>query len=554
MATAQAPQLTAALDAFFAWFYRTFPVSATFIGVHEYDHQLPDFSPTGVADGSAKLRDQFRRLPDEPLTDAERLDRIVAEGVLEVLGWEAGSQHFAAGNPCIYTGEAIFGVIVLLLRPFAPVDVRVEAATDRMMAIPAFLAQGRANVQRAPAPWIERAARECEGAIALFERGVDMFIKQEGVRAPGFRRAASAAAEAFSQFRTYLSTELRANATEDCSCGPESFELLLKRGHFLDMDADAVLALGREHLASAEARLKTETSALGWADWRTAMRGLVEIHPSAHEYYRRFGEVWADARMAAEAHALVSWPDYPIRFVPQPAWVQEAAPFLYFLSYRAPAPFDRLPVIDYLVPPVEPKMPSEEQLHRLQATNDSVIKLNHVIHHGGLGHHLQNWYAYHRAGSRIGRIAAVDCASRIALFCGGTMAEGWACYATDLMDQIGFLSPLESLAQAHTHLRLAARAIADVRLHTGAWTIDAAAAFYRETAGLAPEAARAEAVKNSMFPGTALMYLCGNELLHKLRAEMQARPGFILRQFHDRLLSYGSVPVGLVAAHMRTSS
>ena len=68
----------------------------------------------------------------------------------------------------------------------------------------------------------------------------------------------------------------------------------------------------------------------------------------------------------------------------------------------------------------------------LQATNDSVIKLNHVIHHGSIGHHVQNWHAF-RSASRIGQVAAVDCASRIAMFCGGTMAEGWACYATDLM-------------------------------------------------------------------------------------------------------------------------
>jgi uncharacterized protein (DUF885 family) len=26
---------------------------------------------------------------------------------------------------------------------------------------------------------------------------------------------------------------------------------------------------------------------------------------------------------------------------------------------------------------------------------------------------------------------------------GGAMAEGWACYAVDLMEEIGFLSPLE---------------------------------------------------------------------------------------------------------------
>jgi hypothetical protein len=554
MASTETPALAAALEAFFVWLYRTFPVSATFIGVHEHDHRLPDFSDHGLGDTLAALtglQGVFRRLPEEPLTAGERLDRTLAEGALEIFRWEIGSGHFALGNPCVYTGEAVFGVIALLLRSFAPLNVRVAAAVERMMAIPAFLAQGRANVRTAPSLWIERAIRECDGALALFERGVEIFIRDEGVTNPAFRKAAASSAAAFREFQSYLSTELASNATDDYACGGEALDLLIRRGHGLEMDAAAVLALGWEHLAVAEARLQAEASVVGSTDWRAALRSLSDRHPPASEYYRRFGEAWKETRTAAEAHGLVTWPDYPIRFVPQPAWAREAAPHLYFLFYRAPAAFDRVPVVDYLVPPVELEMPLDEQLRRLRGTNDSVIKLNHVIHHGGLGHHLQNWYAYHQTASRVGRIAAVDCASRIALFCGGTMAEGWACYATDLMDEIGFLTPLERLSQAHTRLRMAARAIVDVQLHTRAWTMDEATRFYHEVAGLAPDGARAEAVKNSMFPGTALMYLVGDDLIHRLRAEMVARQGFTLRNFHDRFLSYGSVPVALIAAEMR---
>jgi uncharacterized protein (DUF885 family) len=196
-------------------------------------------------------------------------------------------------------------------------------------------------------------------------------------------------------------------------------------------------------------------------------------------------------------------------------------------------------------------MPPEEQLRRLRATNDSVIKLNHVVHHGSIGHHVQNWHAF-RAASRVGQVAAVDCAGRIAMFCGGTMAEGWACYATDLMDEIGFLTPTERLSQMHSRVRMAARALVDVKLHCGEWTLDQAVACYRDTVGMSADAALAEAVKNSMFPGTALMYLTGTQQIHALRRELSARqPGFDLRRFHDRFLSYGSIPVSMIARAMR---
>jgi len=66
-------------------------------------------------------------------------------------------------------------------------------------------------------------------------------------------------------------------------------------------------------------------------------------------------------------------------------------------------------------------------------------------------------------------------------------------------------------------------------------------------------AARTEAVKNSMFPGAAMMYLIGQDLIRDLRNEMALREGnaFSLRRFHDRFLSYGSIPVTLIAAQMR---
>jgi uncharacterized protein (DUF885 family) len=121
------------------------------------------------------------------------------------------------------------------------------------------------------------------------------------------------------------------------------------------------------------------------------------------------------------------------------------------------------------------------------------------------------------------------------------------------MDEIGFLSPLEHYAEMHTRLRMAIRAIVDVRLHSGAMTIEQAAAQYRDMAGLAPEAAQAEAVKNSMFPGAAVMYLLGADLIHHLRRDLSARQGasFDLRAFHDRFLSFGSIPVALIGAAMR---
>jgi len=550
-----APAFHSWLDDFFAAYYRRRPVNATFIGIHSLDEFLPDYTEHGAGDTLAEANALLARLrtqPGEPHSEADALDRMLAEGFLEIQRWELQSSHFHRGNPCVYTGEAVFSVLSLLRRPFAPLEQRLAAAIKRMEAVPALLAQGQANLRQAPPAWTERAIDECAGALALLGSGIDQFTREQGISEPRLHDAASRAAAAFAACQHYLGTELRRHGTEAYACGDEAFDLLLHRGHFLDMDAPDIEGYAAQQFADCEAYLASHAADFGARTCQEALAQLADSHPTVEGYYARYAELWKACRASAEQLCLLSWPDCPIRYVPQPPWIRAAAPHLYFLPYHSPAPFDSLPEFEYLVTPIEPTMPPDRHGQLLRGTNDSVIKLNHVVHHGAIGHHVQNWHAC-RAASRVGQVAAVDCASRIAMFCGGTMAEGWACYATDLMDESGFLTPLEHYAQIHTRLRMSARALVDVRLHHGAITLDEAAAYYRERVGMAPQAARAEAVKNSMFPGTALMYLFGTDAIHQLRRDLAARPGFDLCAFHDRLLSFGSVPVALIAEAMRKS-
>jgi uncharacterized protein (DUF885 family) len=279
--------------------------------------------------------------------------------------------------------------------------------------------------------------------------------------------------------------------------------------------------------------------------WPAAQEQILSDHPAAATYFDSFERIWAEARDVAMAHAVVTWPDWPIRYVPYPEFTSEAAPYLYYLHYRSPAPLDPYRVHDYVVPALD----RANDDSALRPWNFSTIKLNHVVHHGGIGHHVQNWHAYNRAPSRVAKIAAVDCANRIAMFGAGSMAEGWACYVTGLMDELGYLTPLEQIADQHTRIRGLARAIVDIELHQRSMTLEDAVRFYREAVGMSSDAARGEAVKNSMFPCTAIMYWLGTQGILDLRASLAERAGaaWSLRQFHDDLLGCGSVPVALAA-------
>ena len=546
------------LASFFESYYRLRPVTATFTGIHDHDHRLPDWSPEGLAAADDEMRSLRASLvasrpPDLLLHDAAQRDRELAIAFLDVQLAEHDSVHFQRGNPSLAVGEALFGAIALMTRPFAPVADRAKAAIARLTSVSTFLEGARRSIATVvPDEWRLKALRECDGAERLLRDGIPRWIAVEGISDTCAQRLTTAAAQAgaaFESFRGWLAAS--AGGSDAYACGADFFDLLIARGHWCPRSRAALLTDATHALDEALARLDERARKHAPGGWPEVQAQLLDTHPTTDDYLATYHRVWSACRERAIACDLVTWPDAPIRYVPIPAHTRDAAPFLYYLHYRSPAPFDHLPIHDYVVTPIEHEMPADEQHRRLRVNNTSAITLNHVVHHGAIGHHVQNHYAY-RGASQIGCVAAVDGACRIGMFLGGTLAEGWACYATDLMDEVGFLSPEQSLAQQHTRARLLARAVVDIGLHEKSMSVDAATAVYRDRIGMSDEAARGEVCKNSMFPGTALMYWLGTDGLHQLRRERQRLEGasFSLGRFHDRLLAYGAIPVPLIAQLM----
>ena len=544
-------EIAARLDAFFEHYYRRNPVNATFTGVHAADARLPDWSEAGLesAEGEMRgLRDDLNR--GASADEWTRMDQSLAVGHLEIRMAEDAGSHGVRVNPAHWSGEAVFSLVSLMLRRFAPADIRAESLALRLAGIPQFLDAARTTLSRAaPSAWTERALRECIGARLLIETGIPLWLRAESVGTTAAERVAgavAAASAAFGEFADWL--RARPSAGDDAvACGSDLLTLLVNRGHGSDRAPAELLRDAKERFAVARPALELAAREF-CGSWDAVDARLAAARPEAAGFLSSFDRTWSQCRQRAERHDVVTWPDWPVRYVHQPAWAQAAAPYLYFLHYRAPAPFDTLPALEYLVPPVATADPDRY----FRTWNHAAIKLNHVVHHGAIGHHVQNWHACNRSRSRIGKVAAVDCASRIGMFCGGTMAEGWACYATALMEEIGFLTPLERLSEQHSRVRFLARAIVDLSLHTGEMQLADAARFYHEQAGLTAVVAANEAARNSIFPGTGLMYWLGAQGIVDLREEMQRRQGagFSLKRFHDDLLEHGSIPVPVAARHM----
>ena len=228
-----------------------------------------------------------------------------------------------------------------------------------------------------------------------------------------------------------------------------------------------------------------------------------------------------------------------------PEWAREAAGALYFLFYRSPPAEHPGDGSRYWIFP-----PGADTAAYLRGQNVPFIKAVHAVHHGSIGHHTQNARA-RQAASRLARLGGTDCASGIAFLSAGTLVEGWACYAEDLLlETPGFYTPEEELLLKQFEFRNAACCLADIRLHTGQWTLEQMRAFYRDEVGFAPGRVWAETTRNSIYPATRLMYWLGTQVIKELRAELGLAP----QVFHDQLLSYGCAPITLIADEMRRQS
>jgi hypothetical protein len=546
-------QAAAAIDAAHALRYRLEPVTATFTGVHAHDGALPDWSANGLAAATDAWRAADAALAAaQPSNDWEAMDAELLRGHAAIRLSEDSGTHGVRRNPSLWTGEAVFGLVSLMLRRYAPAAERAESLRSRMAAIPAFLAAAESTMTAPiPAAWVAKARRECDGARRLLDDGVPRWLTDESIEprlADTIRAGTTAARAALDRFDARLAT--RASEDAPVACGAAHFDLLLARGHQSRRTRDDLLADARARFAEAKVALDSAARA-DFGSWAVVEERLAAAHPQADGFLAVFEQIWMQCFRKAELTGVVTWPnssEWPLRYTYQPAWAQGAAPYLYFLHYRSPAAFDPVVAHEYLVPPIDPAAPDRH----LRTWNHATIKLNHVVHHGAIGHHVQNWHAYKRSPSRVGQVAAIDSASRIAMFCGGTMAEGWACYATALMEELGFLTPLERMSEMHSQLRFFARAITDISLHDGRMTFSDAVRFWVDEVGMSEAVGRNEATKVSMFPGTGLMYWLGLQGIRDLRAERTRRDGaaFSMRAFHDELLSHGSMPIPMVARHM----
>ncbi len=503
------------------WTYN--PVDATFAGVALYDSALPPAGAEAAAREASAWRALETRLDAVSIPDnaGARLDARAMRARI-AHGRAAHQARTRLHNPAWYSGEVAFGLISLLLPGAVEHDPR--ALETRLDALPDFLSDGGARLSGigVPGDWVTRARTEISALRRLLARPLPESAGQRPP-SPATMKSALAALAAFDEALGDL-------PAAEPACGRDYLALLMREVHGLaetpeelERAAQAAFDETLEQLESSAARLAPGRT------WRETLATLAEIGPEPNAVLPAYRE-WHERAMRDAAELVTPATEYGLEFAFLPEWARDVAADTYFLFYRSP-------------PERAPGAGSTYWVSPSGGHNTAAIKLVHAVHHGSIGHHTQNARA-RRSPSRIARMAGTDCASGIALLASGTMVEGWACYAEDLLAEVpDFYTPVERLQLEYFELRNIACCLADIRLHTGAWNLAAMRRFYREDVDFAPGRIWAETTRNSMFPASRLMYWTGSRRIKALRAGS----ALSTKEFHDTLLGFGSVPVAWIS-------
>jgi uncharacterized protein (DUF885 family) len=169
-----------------------------------------------------------------------------------------------------------------------------------------------------------------------------------------------------------------------------------------------------------------------------------------------------------------------------------------------------------------------------------------AFHEGIPGHHLQVAIGQEHTDAHP--------LVRYSFFSG--FGEGWALYAERLADEMGlYSSDLDRLGDLGGGQALrAARLVVDPGLHVLGWSRARAIEYMAAHVPESRDYIESEVDRYIADPGQATAYMVGRLEIERLRQEAEQRlgGGFDIREFHDRVLESGAVPLPMLRSHIQS--
>ncbi|MDO5084188.1 DUF885 domain-containing protein [Arachnia propionica] len=520
------------------------PEHATDLGVPGHDDRLSDHGPQVVEQWAEHLRDVLGQL--EAAEAVDDVDRATKAAMQDRLGLElecieAGDHLSAVNNidcPLTWTRDVFDLMATDTDEHWATIAARLRAVPGAFASWTETLRRGIA-VGNVPA---RRAVLDAVGQARDLSRDTGRFQQlvgesgRDGALQDEIEKAALTAREGAAVLAEFLAEELAPVAREADGVGRERYQRASREFLGARIDLDETYEWGIESLARITAEQEEVAKQISGGTVAETIEQL-NADPANVIHGTEALKAWLQATADEAIEALDGkyfTLDPRVRTV-EGMIAPSATGGIYYTGPSSD--FSRPGRMWWSVP---------EGVTEFTTWQEKTT----VYHEGVPGHHLQVGQAVAQ-GERLNRWRSLAC------WVSGH-GEGWALYSERLMDSFGFLSPAERLGMLDGQRLRATRVVLDLGIHLGkpalgqygdgVWSYDSCHRLLRENVAMEENQLRFELHRYLGWPGQAPSYLIGQRIWEQIRDDAARRggEGFDLKDFHDRALAVGSLPLDVL--------
>ncbi len=516
-----------------------YPVKASEKGIHKYDYLLTDYSRRSVKKEISKLKKFETRLykyNKSNLSAENRLGLKLLKSNVDIALQDLSKIKWHRKNPYLYINEAVNSIYFLLISEHAPLGERAQNILARMKTIPDLFVQARDNLKSPPPVYIDLAREMIVTGLGFFNSVRGELSGKFPELADEINNAADRIVQSLNQYDNYLS-EITPGDEDSFAIGKNDFDYKLKHEYFLDFDSDSLLKIGEALFKEADSAYRTYKTWLEINEPEDSVFVLDCIEKQDILDYYNWELNQVKQFLISEDILTIPEDIGACKIVETPEVFRN---IIGGIAYQMPGAFNSDQTGYFYVSPIPEEMDNRDREYYYRRIHKRRFKSS-VVHEAYPGHHLQ----LQMAGRNKSDIRKWQ--DNIGLI------EGWALYCEEMMYQKGLYgNNKRAFLRVLGGIRFrAARIILDVKLHTGQIGREEAIRWLTDLLGGYDKYAESEISRYTLNPTYQMSYLMGKRLILDLLDDYKEKEGeaFSLKEFHDRLLAEGSIPILLIRKH-----
>lgn len=533
------------LNYYFEDYFDQNPEEASSLGLARHDAQIKDYSDLAYNKElqlNIETKKKLRMINPYYLSIEEHADLLLLQSRLDSFLYNHENLPQARkNNPMLYL--PIDGIYSLLFRTMKE-ETRLNKIISRLSQVPRLIDQAKQNLENPPRLWTETTIKQLKYVIDFFNKLPDFDIiknaeKENSELLNNLKEVNKTCIAALNEYDRYLNVELIERSHGVFCIGRQALDFRLKNDHFLEHASGYINELGYKLIEKTEADIEAFTSHIDKTkSSKEIIKEIEEEYIPADKLLETYKQLVEKTRQFVIDNDLVSFPEgETLDVIETPEFFRDIIPFA---AYFTLGPYDEAKTGQFWVTPVN----EEDKEKELQLLKDghNLNKLpSIVLHESYPGHHLQLKYAqnvlFEDGISTMRRIQYNN-----------FFLEGWALYCEQMMGEHGFYSEKQNIMMLKQRLWRDVRIVLDIELHTGRKSFDEAVSFLMNKLNMSESFAKAEVTRYTMSPTQPMSYELGRRFINQLRdkEKIRLRDDFSIKEFHDKLLSKGALPIKLL--------